>query len=229
MNRHVKIEASVACANLMHLESDLQQLRESGVDLLHIDIMDGRFVSNFCLDFSMMKAIAKATPVPMDCHLMVEEPERYIERTVEAGAAIVCIHAEATRHLQRSLQSIREHGAKAGVALNPATPLNGLDYILDDVDMVTVMTVNPGFAGQALVSATMKKIADLRGKLQQTGHGNVEIQVDGNVSFQNISAMVDAGATMLVGGTSSIFHKDFTIPQAVEAVRNILNTPERAR
>ncbi len=229
MTRPIKLEASVACANLMMLDADLRQLQQAGIDLLHVDIMDGRFVNNFCLDFSMMKAIRTVTEVPMDCHLMVEDPERYVDRTVEAGATYVSIHVEATRHVQRTLQHIRDCGAKPGIALNPGTAIQNLDYILDDVDMVTVMTVNPGYAGQPLVAATLRKIEDVSRLLRETGHESVEIQVDGNVSFGNIPAMVRAGATMLVGGTSSIFHKDFAISQAIHEVRTIVQNTERTQ
>ncbi len=229
MDKSIKLEASVACANFACLEADLQQLRAGSIDYLHIDIMDGQFVNNFCLDFSLMTTIRRLCDTPMDCHLMIEEPERYIDRAVEAGAAYVTIHIEATHHAQKALLQIRENGAKAGIALNPATPVSSLDYILDDIDMVTVMTVNPGAIGQKLVPATLKKIADVRKMLENSGHGHVEIQVDGNVSFQNIPAMVGAGATMLVGGTSSVFHKDYSIGEAIAAVRTIVNQTERVQ
>lgn len=225
----VKLEASVACANLTRLDHDLHQLRDAGIDLLHIDIMDGRFVNNFCLDFSLMEAIRKVTDTPMDVHLMVEEPERYVDRAIAAGARYVSIHVEATKHVQRTLQQIRSGGAKTGLALNPGTSIHHLDYILDDIDMVTVMTVNPGYAGQPLVAATMNKIEDVRHLLDHTGHEHVDIQVDGNVSFKNIPTMVGAGANMLVGGTSSVFHKDFSIPDAVRQIRSVVEHPERAQ
>lgn len=229
MTRPIQIEASVACAHLTRLESDLRQLRAAGIDLLHVDIMDGRFVNNFCLDFSMMEAIREVSDTPMDCHLMVEEPERYVDRAIAAGASYVSIHVEATRHVQRTLQQIRSGGAKTGLALNPGTSLQSLDYVLDDVDMVTVMTVNPGYAGQSLVAATMRKIEDVRKMLEDSGHAAVDIQVDGNVSFKNIPAMVSAGASMLVGGTSSVFHKDYSISQAVHEIRTIVEQIERAQ
>jgi len=171
----------------------------------------------------------KLTGVPRECHLMVVEPERYIERAVAAGAEYVAIHSEATYHVQRALQQIRDAGAKSGIALNPATPLTNLEYILDDIDMVTVMTVNPGFAGQKLIPAMLRKIKDVSAVLSSTGHENVEIQVDGNVSFQHIPAMIAAGATMLVGGTSSIFHKDYSIAEAVAAVREIVKGVQAAQ
>lgn len=229
MARPIKLEASVACANRINLLEDLRSLSEAGIDLLHIDVMDGRFVSNFCLDFSMMDAIRKVSDIPMDCHLMVEEPERYVDRAIGAGAEYVSIHVEAARHVQQTLQQIRNAGARAGVALNPGTPIQGLEYLLDTIDSVIVMTVNPGFVGQKLVSATLKKIKDVRKILDESGHADVDVQVDGNVSFQNIPLMVAAGATMLVGGTSSIFHKDYSIPQAVTEVRKILQNTERAQ
>jgi ribulose-phosphate 3-epimerase len=184
--------------------------------------MDGRFVPNFALDFGIMRTARELCDIPQECHLMVAEPERYIEKTVASGAEYVAIHYEATYHVQRALRQIRDAGAKSGIALNPATPITNLEYILDDIDMVTVMTVNPGFSGQELIPAMLCKIKDVSALLNSTGHDHVEIQVDGNVSFEHIPAMVAAGATMLVGGTSSIFHKDFSIGQAIATVREIV-------
>lgn len=229
MNRTVKLEASLACANIKNLQADIEQLSAASVDYLHIDIMDGRFVPNFALDFGIMRAARELCSIPQECHLMVVEPERYIDRTVAAGAEFVAIHAEATYHVQRALQQIRDAGAKSGIALNPATPLTNLEYILDDIDMVTVMTVNPGFVGQTLIPSMLRKIGDVRALLSATGHDHVEIQVDGNVSFENIPAMVAAGATMLVGGTSSVFHKNYSIAQAVAAVREIVKGAQAAQ
>jgi len=229
MNRAVKLEASLACANIKNLQADIEQLNAAGIDYLHIDIMDGKFVPNFALDFSIMRAARELSNIPQECHLMVVEPERYIDRTVAAGAEYVAIHVEATYHVQRALQQIRDAGAKSGIALNPATPLSNLEYILDDIDMVTVMTVNPGFVGQKLIPAMLRKIKDVRALLDSTGHDQVEIQADGNVSFEHIPAMVEAGATMLVGGTSSVFHKDYSIQEAVTAVREILEGLDKAQ
>lgn len=222
MKRTVKIEASLACANFKSLQADIEQLSAGGIDYLHIDIMDGKFVPNFALDFGIMRTARELCGIPQECHLMVVEPERYIEKTVVAGAEYVAIHYEATYHVQRVLQQIRDAGAKSGIVLNPATPLTNLKYILDDIDMITVMTVNPGFAGQKLIPAMLCKIKDVGALLSSTGHDHVEIQVDGNVSFEHIPAMVAAGATMLVGGTSSIFHKDYSIGHAIATVREIV-------
>jgi ribulose-phosphate 3-epimerase len=228
MNRIVKIEASLACANFKNLEADIEQLSVGEIDFLHIDIMDGKFVPNFALDFGIMQTARNLCGIPQECHLMVVEPERYIEKTVASGAEYVAIHFEATYHVQKALQQIRDAGAKSGIVLNPATPLTNLEYILDDIDMVTIMTVNPGFAGQKLIPAMLRKIEDTRALLHSTGHDNVEIQVDGNVSFENIPAMVSTGATMLVGGSSSVFHKDYSIPEAIAAVREIVRCVEAA-
>ena len=229
MNRSVKLEASLACANFRNLEADIEQLSVASVDFLHIDIMDGNFVPNFALGFDIMETASNLCSIPQECHLMVLAPERYIDRTIASGAKYVSIHYEATYHVQGALQQIRDCGAKAGIVLNPATPLTTLDYILDDIDMVTIMTVNPGFAGQKLIPAMLRKIKETSELLVSTGHENVEIQVDGNVSFEHIPAMVAAGATMLVGGTSSIFHKDYSIPEAIAAVREIVKGVEAAQ
>jgi len=224
----IHLGASIACANLARLEADLEQLCAGGIDSLHIDMMDGRFVSNFGLDFTLMETIGRIGPVgsmgeiPMDCHLMIEEPERYIDRAAAAGAEYITIHFEATRHAQKALRQIRDIGARAGIALNPATPIDCLDYIVDDIDFVTVMTVNPGAAGQRLIPAMLRKIGDVRRMLDASGHGEIDIQVDGNVSFTHIPAMVEAGASMLVGGTSSVFHKDYSIPDAIQTVRQLV-------
>lgn len=229
MNRRVKIEASLACANFKNLERDIQQLSAAKIDFLHIDIMDGKFVPNFCLDFGIMHAARELCSIPQECHLMVVEPERYIEKTIASGAEYVAIHYEATYHVQKALQQIRDGGAKSGIVLNPATPLTNLEYILDDLDMITIMTVNPGFAGQKLIPAMLRKIGDCRALLSSRGYDHVEIQVDGNVSFQYIPAMVSAGATMLVGGTSSVFHKEYSIGEAIAAVREIVKGVQAAQ
>lgn len=222
MNKTIKLEASLACANLKQLEADIRQLEEAQVDYFHFDVMDGRFVPNFALDFTFLGVVREMSRTDVVCHLMIEEPERYIDRAAGFAPAFITIHAEATHHAQRALQQIRKTGVKAGIALNPATPVSALNYILDDVDLITVMTVNPGFAGQALVPATLRKLADVRKLIDDEGYGHIELEVDGNVSFQNIPRMVASGATMLVGGTSSVFSKDFTIREAVATVRGLV-------
>lgn len=222
MKRPVKLEAAIACANFRNLEADITQLKEGGIDYLHIDLMDGRFVPNFALDFGIMQMVRDSFDLPMVCHLVLLEPERFVEQAARSGAEYVAIHIETTYHVQRVLKQIRDAGAKPGVALNPATPIQYLEYILDDIEMVTVMTVNPGYVGQRLIPAMLRKISDVRSMLDTHGADHVEIQVDGNVSFENIPPMVEAGATMLVGGTSSVFQRDLKIGQAISRVREIV-------
>jgi ribulose-phosphate 3-epimerase len=218
----IKIEASVACANFRNLEKDIKELEKCKIDFLHIDIMDGTFVPNFALSFSIMKAIHEMTTIPIECHLMIQKPERYIEIAAKSGAEYISIHAEATNHIQRVLSQIRETGVKSGIAINPATPINVLDYILGDLDMIVIMTVNPGFAGQPLIPATLKKIEDVRKLIDSKGFGDIEIQVDGNVSMVNIPKMIKCGATMLVGGTSSVFREGHTIADSVKTIKELI-------
>ncbi len=224
MDNAIKIEASLACANFRYLERDIRELEKCSIDFLHIDIMDGLFVPNFCLDFSITKTVTEISAIPIECHLMVTKPERYLETVAALKPVYISIHWEATPHVQKALKQIRDLGCKPAIALNPATSLSSLEYILDDIDMINIMTVNPGFAGQKLVPACIKKIADAREMIEKRGFDHIEIQVDGNVSFENIPAMVQAGATMLVGGTSSIFRKGYTITESVEQLRQLITT-----
>lgn len=218
MNNNVKIGASLACANYRNLEKDIREIEQAGVDYIHFDIMDGHFVPNFCLNLDILKMVKDVTSLPIDVHLMVDNPEMYISDFAKEGCHVLSFQYEVVYHPQRELTRIRELGLKSGIALNPSTPLNVLDYILTDIDVFLVMTVNPGFAGQKLVPATIQKIEKLRKTLDEKGI-QAEIQVDGNVSFENIPLLVNAGATMLVGGTSSIFKKGMGIAEAVQKMR----------
>lgn len=222
MKNKITISASLCCANFRRLEDDVRQLEQCGVDYIHIDIMDGLFVPNFALDFSIIDIVKSITDIPVECHLMIMNPERYIEKFASYKPEFISIHCEATHHAQRALKLIQSLNVKAGIALNPATPINNLDYILEDIDMVVIMTVNPGFAGQKIIPATIRKIEETKKMLESGGRSNVEIQVDGNVSFDNIPLMVNAGATMLVGGSSSIFDKHFSINEAVLNIRKLI-------
>lgn len=216
--REINICASLACADMLNLGRDLRDLADAGVDWLHIDVMDGSFVPNFALSPDLMRVVSKASGVPLDVHLMVREPERYLERFVEAGASILVVHEEATVHLQRTLSRIRALGATPGVALNPSTSLHTLEYVLEDIELLLIMTVNPGHVGQKLVPGMLRKIADARAMLDGQGRA-VDIQVDGNVSLDNAGEMVKAGANYLVGGTSSIFRRELTIEEGVARLR----------
>lgn len=218
----VKISTSIMCADFLRLGEAVKELEASGADYLHFDIMDGHFVPNFTMGPDILKSIRGETDIPFDTHLMVYEPERYIETFIQAGSDLVVIHVEACRHLHRTINLIKENGARAGVAINPATPLSALDYLLDEVYVVLVMAVDPGFAGQTMIPGAIGKIRQLKQKITQSGQ-DVKIQVDGNVSFQNAPRMVLAGADILVAGSSSVFRKDMTISEGMKALRRCIS------
>lgn len=221
MKNGVSLGASLACANYRHLEQDIHELEQAGVDTIHFDIMDGHFVPNFCLNLDMLKMVKEVTSLPVDVHLMVTDPAYWLPVFGKAGCHVLSFQTEATPHVQRELVRIRDMGLKSGLALNPSTPLDVLEYVLPDLDVILVMTVNPGFTGQKLVPETINKIRKLRKMLDEIG-SKAEIEVDGNVSFENIPVLVEAGATMLVGGTSSIFKKGYRIDEAVQKVYDLL-------
>ncbi len=214
----LKISASLMCADLRHLEDQLRQMEAAGLDWLHFDIMDGHFVPNFTFGPHFVQQVNAMSDLPCDVHLMVEHPDQYIPVFIEAGADIVVVHQEACTHLNRTLQLIRREGASPGVALNPATSLQTLDYVLDDVDLVLIMTVNPGFAGQKLVPATLDKIAHAYERLAETAR-DIDLQVDGNVSPENARKMCAAGANVLVAGSASVFRPGAAIAEATAELR----------
>lgn len=218
----MKISASVMCADFLHMEKVLRELESSHVDFLHFDIMDGHFVPNFTMGPDILKSLRGETDIPFDTHLMVYEPERYVETFIEAGSDIVVIHVEACQHLHRTIDLIKKSGAHAGVAINPATPLSALDYLLDEVYMVLIMAVDPGFAGQIMIPSVIDKIRSLKQKIKDAGL-DMHIQVDGNVSFVNAPKMVSAGADILVAGSSSVFRKDMTITDGIKSLRECVS------
>lgn len=217
-----KISPSIMCVDFFALEKTIRDFEENNIDLIHIDIMDGKFVSNYTLGTDFVKAIKKCTNIPLDIHLMIEDPENKINWFEFGEGDYVSVHYESTRHLNKALNMIREKGGKAMVAINPATPLSALDSVLDDIDAVLVMTVNPGFAGQKLVKSTLKKIKKLREYLDKEGYSNIEIEVDGNVSFENAVLMNESGANIFVAGTSSIFSKNGDLSENTKHLRDIL-------
>ena len=206
------------CADLVNLADQVRALEEGGVDYLHFDIMDGHFVPNFTFGPDILKAIDKISRLTKDVHLMIENPERYIQMFVEAGGDILTISAETCTHLHRTLNQIREKGAKAGIALNPSTPLSNIEYVLDDVDMVLIMTVNPGFAGQQFIPAMVKKVERLS-KMVEERELDIDIEVDGNINERTIKLLKAVGANVFVGGTSSIFQPGADIVAAAKLMR----------
>jgi ribulose-phosphate 3-epimerase len=214
----IKISASIMCADFLHLGDVIKELESAKVDFFHFDIMDGQFVPNFTLGPDVLKSMRGETDILFDTHLMVYDPERYVESFAEAGSDIIVVHVEACRHLHRTIDLIKKSGAMAGIAINPATPLSTLDYVLEDIYMVLVMAVDPGFAGQKMIPCSIRKISELRDKIKSAGL-DVHIQVDGNVSFENAPKMVSAGADILVAGTSSVFRRDLSIKDGINNLR----------
>ncbi len=198
----VKIAPSVLSADFGILAEEIARV-EPGADLLHGDVMDGHFVPNLTIGPLVVEAIHKRTRVPLDVHLMIQNPERYIGAFVQAGAAYLTVHAEVCPHLHRTVQQIREAGIKAGVALNPSTSLHAVEHILDQVDLVLLMSVNPGFGGQTFIPFVLKKIEELARRRERL-ESKPEIEVDGGIKIENCRAVAQAGATILVAG-SAIF------------------------
>jgi len=199
-----KLSASILSADFGRLAEQVKAAEQAGVDWIHVDVMDGHFVPNLTIGPAVTKAIRQATKLPLDVHLMISNPERYLEQFVAAGADWLGIHVEATVHLERLIQNLKELGVKASVSLNPHTPLNCLEYVLKDVDQVLLMTVNPGFSGQKFIRGVLPKIRRLRQMIDERGL-DVLIQVDGGVSLDTIDEIVAAGADVLVSG-SGIFN-----------------------
>lgn len=201
------IQPSMMCADGGHLADEIRRLEQIGVHALHLDVMDAHFVPNMPLGLDTIKQMRPLTSLPFDAHLMVDDPAFFIPKMAEAGVDYVSVHIESTHHVDRVLSMIRDHGMKAGLAFNPGTPLDALEWLAPRLDFVLIMTVNPGFAGQKLVPTAIEKIADCRARLKKLGL-NIPIQVDGNVSFENIPNMVAAGGDWLIAGSSSVFSKE---------------------
>ena len=191
---------SILSANFVNLGEDIKQVEQAGAEYLHIDVMDGAFVPSISFGAPVMKCIRPISKLVFDVHLMVEEPIRYIDDFVKAGADIITVHAEACKHLNRTIAKIKEAGVKVGVSLNPSTSLSVLDYCLEDIDMVLIMSVNPGFGGQKFLPLAIDKIKSLK-ELIRVKNLNVDIQVDGGVNTDNVSEIIEAGANVIVAGT----------------------------
>lgn len=197
----VRIAPSILSADFAALAEDVARVEAGGADQLHVDVMDGRFVPNLTIGPVVVQAVRKRTRLPLDVHLMIVEPERYLAEFVAAGADMVTVHVEACPHLQRALAQIRELGARAGVALNPSTHPDALEYVLDDVDLVLVMSVNPGFGGQVFIPSALRKVREVRRRL---GDRAVDVSVDGGVKVEHVRPLVEHGASVVVAG-SAIF------------------------
>lgn len=217
-----KISPSLMCADFTNIKEVLSEFEKGGIEFLHLDVMDGEFVPNLMLSDSIVKQFRKLTNIPYDFHLMIKNPESKIDWFDLKENDMMAIHYESTAHIQSVLQKIKAKGVKAGVALNPATPIENLKYLLPDLDFVVIMTVNPGFAGQKLIPQTLQKIKDMRDFLDSNGYPNIMIEVDGNVSFENAKKMRAMGADIFVAGTSSLFKKDLSIAEGIANLREAI-------
>jgi ribulose-phosphate 3-epimerase len=204
-----KIAPSILSADFSRLGDEIRAIEAAGADYVHIDVMDGHFVPNITIGPLLVEAARRVTTLPLDVHLMIENPDRYIPDFAAAGADIIVVHAEAVNHLHRTIQLIRSLGKRAGVSLNPATPLHALDYVLEDLDLVLLMTVNPGFGGQSFIDACLPKIHALRAMLDRRG-SEAELEVDGGVKASNIAQISHAGADVFVAGSAVFGNADYT-------------------
>lgn len=207
MTRIYRLSPSILSADFSKLGEQVRILEDAGAPWLHIDVMDGQFVPPVSFGDVVIRSIRPVSKMFFDVHLMVTEPDRFVDDYAKAGADMFTVHAEACAHLDRTLQHIHESGMKAGVALNPATPLQVLDYVLDKVDMVLIMTVNPGYGGQKYIPSMTAKIRDLRRKLDEAGYQDLPIEVDGGINASTIDTVLDAGASVIVAG-SAVFRGD---------------------
>jgi ribulose-phosphate 3-epimerase len=197
----VRIAPSILAADFARLADEIARVEAGGADFIHVDVMDGHFVPNITIGPPVVAALKKATALPLDVHLMIADPDRYLEAFAHAGAAMITVHAEATAHLHRTLTRIRELGARAGVAVNPSTPVDVLREVTGQIDLLLVMSVNPGFGGQTFIPRSVQKIAAAREMLQRAG-SRADIEVDGGVDSSNAADLASAGATILVAGVS---------------------------
>jgi ribulose-phosphate 3-epimerase len=220
----IKIAPSILSADFARLGAQVAEAEAAGADYIHIDVMDGHFVPNITVGPLVVEAVRRVTKLPLDVHLMIEAPERYTARFAQAGADIVTVQVEACLHLHRTVQQIEELGGKPGVSLNPATPLSSLEEILEYVDLILLMTVNPGFGGQELIPTMLPKIERLRGMLTERGL-DVELEVDGGINAETAPKVVAAGANVLVAG-AAIFGAEVSVAEAVRRIRESIGGKE---
>lgn len=217
----LRIAPSILSADFGRLAEDIDIVEKGGADWIHVDVMDGHFVPNLTLGPLIVEAIRPGTSLPLDVHLMIEKPERYISAFAKAGADYITVHAETCPHLHRTLHMIKEEGAKAGIALNPATPLSVLDHVLEEADLILIMTVNPGFGGQRFIHSMLPKISELRRRIERTRR-EIALEVDGGINEETAPLVTEAGADVLVAGSAV-----FGMPDRAAAIRRIRSAGER--
>lgn len=221
MGHRIQIAPSILSSDFARLADEVAAVERAGADLLHVDVMDGHFVPNLTVGPPIVESLKKVTKLPLDVHLMITNADAFIPEFVKAGADYLTVHVEACPHLHRTIQSIKELGVKAGVTLNPATPISSLQEILGDVDLVLIMSVNPGFGGQSFIPSVLKKIAEARRMLDQI-KSQALLEVDGGVKAENAREIVAAGATVLVAGSAIFSQRDY--PAAIAAMRAAAET-----
>lgn len=210
------LSPSILSADFSKLSEDVSKIEEAGARFIHVDVMDGHFVPNISFGPAVMKSLLGKTKLPFDVHLMIETPEKYIGEFVSDNTEYITVHAEACIHLHRTVQQIKSFGVKAGVALNPSTPLNVLEYILDDIDQVLIMSVNPGFGGQSFIPSALDKVKALK-KMKDKLNPDLVIAIDGGITLQNVREVTDAGVNLVVAGSSI-----FGAPDIIERVKQFL-------
>lgn len=216
----MKIAPSILSADFARLGAAVEAVEAAGADWIHVDVMDGHFVPNLTIGVPVVQSLRKVTALPLDVHLMIERPERYVEAFVDAGADVLTVHQEACVHLHRVVERIRELGARAGVAINPATPAGVLEEILPYVDLVLVMSVNPGFGGQRYIPTSTEKVRRVRAMLDERGLAGVELEVDGGISPATAGAVAGAGATVLVAG-AAVFGGEGSVADRIAELRRV--------
>ena len=220
MKKNILISPSVLAADFSKLGEEIHLVSEEGADLIHLDVMDGHFVPNLSFGADVIKGIRGFSNLPFDVHLMIESPEHYVDAYVEAGANFITVHPEATPHIHSVLQKIHKAGVKTGIALNPGTPIEALENVIDIIDLIIVMTVNPGFGGQSFLSSQLPKISKIRTIIDDGGH-SIDLSVDGGINPITAKLAIDAGANILVAGTSIFKAGDETYSKSIKRLRNL--------